>query len=546
MEEIDAIIIDSLKNLHCDFEDDVTSLKHFDADMVVSAISRCLEAMIPDTSFPKKLPPSMSIKLKITSSLAARDDIGYQTILYCNEAEIRRVLMFLVERLPREASKVAHVEQTGYVPTLVKEIEQKVRGSLQQVWVPSCVLRNGFRRNEGLFFHSFGNCRPLKGVKLQVPFTSRSYSDEALKEYWVRNVPVVTKQCEVEELLPSLLFKDCLISSVDTDLRNCFKVASHREEITPLKSSELVQVKMPEVTEESESEQKLQALVDDVKLKKEECVELDKKVKSYESQLEQLAKSRTEEEETLQTLLSQVNLKSKTLTVISKEENLQKLKNMIEASRNKLVNLTEQWKSIQTPLLEEYKSLQNAISSKDLKQQQEQDKFKKLEETHKTLNTDLHEKTQLEDQLRKKLEQVNKTNTRSGYTRRILEIIGNIKKQDEEIQKILKDTREVQREISSLTGQVDRSFTLADELIFRDAKHDETARKAYKLLAQLRDDCSVIIKAVTDLGAVERECRNLQEQIDSETAKESAVKLERVNKDLQEMKKETETLLKQT
>jgi Tfp pilus assembly protein PilO len=50
---------------------------------------------------------------------------------------------------------------------------------------------------------------------------------------------------------------------------------------------------------------------------------------------------------------------------------------------------------------------------------------------------------------------------------------------------------------------------------------------------------------VTDLGAVERECRNLQEQIDSETAKETAVKLERVNKDLQEIRKETEVLLKQ-
>lgn len=56
---------------------------------------------------------------------------------------------------------------------------------------------------------------------------------------------------------------------------------------------------------------------------------------------------------------------------------------------------------------------------------------------------------------------------RSSYTRRILEIIGNIKKQNDEIKNILKDTREVQKEINSLNGQVDRSFTLSDELIFR-------------------------------------------------------------------------------
>ena len=56
---------------------------------------------------------------------------------------------------------------------------------------------------------------------------------------------------------------------------------------------------------------------------------------------------------------------------------------------------------------------------------------------------------------------------RSAYTRRIMEIIGNIAKQKEDIDKVLKDTKELQKEINNLTGQVDRSFTVADELIFQ-------------------------------------------------------------------------------
>lgn len=48
-----------------------------------------------------------------------------------------------------------------------------------------------------------------------------------------------------------------------------------------------------------------------------------------------------------------------------------------------------------------------------------------------------------------------------------MEIIGNIKKQDEEIKKILKDTKDVQKDINNLNGQLDRSFILSDELIFR-------------------------------------------------------------------------------
>lgn len=56
---------------------------------------------------------------------------------------------------------------------------------------------------------------------------------------------------------------------------------------------------------------------------------------------------------------------------------------------------------------------------------------------------------------------------RAAYTKRILEIIGNIRKQNDEIQKILKDTRQIQKEINILSGQVDRSFTDSDELIFQ-------------------------------------------------------------------------------
>lgn len=165
--------------------------------------------------------------------------------------------------------------------------------------------------------------------------------------------------------------------------------------------------------------------------------------------------------------LAQVSLKNKTLTVISKEENFDKLKNLIENGKDKLIDLTEQWHKIQSPLLEEYKSIQNTLNSEDLKLQKHQSKLRKLKETQKLLTSDLKDKVQLEEQLRTKLEQINKTHNRSGYTRRILEIIGNIKKQDEEIQKILIDTKSVQREISSLTGKVDRSFTQSDELIFR-------------------------------------------------------------------------------
>lgn len=52
---------------------------------------------------------------------------------------------------------------------------------------------------------------------------------------------------------------------------------------------------------------------------------------------------------------------------------------------------------------------------------------------------------------------------------------------------VLGDTRSVQKEINQLSGVLDRTFAVTDELIFRDAKRDENVRKSYKFLAALHE-----------------------------------------------------------
>lgn len=48
-----------------------------------------------------------------------------------------------------------------------------------------------------------------------------------------------------------------------------------------------------------------------------------------------------------------------------------------------------------------------------------------------------------------------------------MEIIGNIKKQKNEIDKIIRDTRELQKEINTINGQIDRQFAVTDDLLFK-------------------------------------------------------------------------------
>lgn len=54
-----------------------------------------------------------------------------------------------------------------------------------------------------------------------------------------------------------------------------------------------------------------------------------------------------------------------------------------------------------------------------------------------------------------------------------------------------------------------------------------------------------VVRASTDLGSIIRESRNLQEQVDTEEAREIGARLERVMADLNQVRSETLTLMNQ-
>ncbi|CAG9856761.1 unnamed protein product [Phyllotreta striolata] len=558
MEEVDKIILDSLRNLECNIDDEIENLKQFDADMVTSAVSSCLEAIL-HTSFPKKLPPSMSAKLNLATTLAEqikdlgfRGDMGYQTILYCNVEEVRRTLMFLIERLPREPIKTNTVEQLGYVPRIVKSLEENIKDSLSKTWVPSCVLKQGVRKtSNGYIVNSLGGSCSLRTRQIEIP--NSQVQNEDLKDYWIYVVPDVTKQCPASKLIPSLLYNDNRFPQ-NFNLKHVIKKA----DVLSLQTIESdINITRPievnkdnnhnaNVDEIETEENKITKLTAELEEKKQKYIVMQEKIKTQEDLLKELVRTKNLEQDNLQEILANVKLKTKIQTVLEKEENLAKLNNMIAKATDRLEELARQWPEIQQPLLQQYMSLKSTLTSEETKHQEQKMKVENLKRIEANLQDDLKIKKELNQNLRQQCQQLNKTNTRAMYTRRILEIIGNINKQNNDIEKVLKDTREIQKEIKNLTGQVDRSFTLADELIFYDAKSEETARRSYKLLAFLRDEFNLILKTLEDLGVLERECRNLEEQIEMEKAKDINIKLDRITSDLKQIQKETDMLRKQS
>ncbi|XP_018336686.1 coiled-coil domain-containing protein 22 homolog [Agrilus planipennis] len=567
MEEVDSIIIDSLRNIECDVDIEIHSLKDFDSELIFNSFVYCLEVINPEIKFPHGLPPSMSLRLKLATNIAEcikdlgyRGDMGYQTILYCDETELRRVLMFLIERIPRDNKVTNKEKEEGYVTKLVRQIEKKIQESLHKPWVPSELLKFGVDDTEKLILRqNYGECFSFHTEVVKLPKTLEQHS-EILKNYWIHSLPNVTEQCSFYKLVPSLLFSDAkflqkhlLMNKYDV-IKNLVKEDTLKkyEESSDNNIATLRQVANENIDEyehQTESklplEEEMERIIQEIKAISKSKLVMEKEIKTAGAKLSQIKDDVIQQGELLKESQAKVQLKKKAQAVLSKQENLIKLKKIVESGSERLVELANQWHSVQTPLLNEYRSLINNHSDQELKILEENEKLEKIQEKNKQIVNEIKEKERLEQQLLNEFERINKNVNRSAYTKRIIEIIANIKKQEEDIKKILNDTRAVQKDLNNLNGQLERSFTLADELIFRDAKREETARKAYKLLATLHSECNQIVQTVTDLGVMEREARNLQDQVDIELSRETASKLERVLYDLSEVKKENEILAKQ-
>ncbi|KAM9576525.1 coiled-coil domain-containing protein 22 [Trichechus inunguis] len=223
--------------------------------------------------------------------------------------------------------------------------------------------------------------------------------------------------------------------------------------------------------------------------------------------------------------------------------NLAKLQLVVESSAQRVIHLAGQWEKHRVPLLAEYRHLRRLQDRRELESSRRLAEIQELHQSVRAAAEEARRKEEVYKQLVSELETLPRDVSRLAYTQRILEIVGNIRKQKEEITKILSDTKELQKEINSLSGKLDRTFAVTDELVFKDAKKDDAVRKAYKYLAALHENCSQLIQTIEDTGTIMREVRDLEEQIETEMGKKTLSNLEKIREDYRALRQENAGLL---
>ncbi|KAK7097262.1 coiled-coil domain-containing protein 22 homolog [Littorina saxatilis] len=634
MEEVDRIIIHSLRSIGCDIDEEVHNLRQFNTDLIVSAAVQCIKFINNDADLPNTLPPGMSARFRMGASLAnyVQDmgyrggDLGYQTFLYSNEAEIRKIFMFLVEKLPKDTSQVAD-EPMGSSVMLHRAISTELGAQLALPWVPTFLkdrgLRNrtkqpGWHREGTSCMHRYHAChvavpRDVASLTVKLPKEQRQYYGKQLafltsqtqchadtapsvlemtaaevarqqewetewnqsgltsrlsqKDYKARKMSKIqkmltdrlkqdAKQRDGGSTMDSLRDLQQVMASISQNARGGTKTKgsrfAHTEKLLYGKDEEKTMAQIGAAVPSKDTEEETQRKREEEQQQlREELTQLLSQIDQLELDMRKMTASRQQMDEAVSSAAQQrqdkeeaFQVKKRTLDLLpDAHNNIQKLQGVVDGSAQRLLSLAAQWEKHRAPLIDQFRTLRELSSQRESEAQRQLEEMKTFRSKMKEVADEARQKEDLQKQLQMEYERMTKDVNRTAYTRKIMEIVANIKKQKQEIDRILIETKSIQKEINSLSGKLDRTFTVTDEQIFRDAKRDESVKKAYRFLAALHENCEQLTKTVEETGVILREIRDLEDQIETESHKKVLANLEKITEDYQQMKKENATLM---
>lgn len=543
MDEVDKIILHQLQQIDASIEA-TDQLANFTPEQVVRAVSSCLLEINPSmTELPRTLPGgAMAQRFSVATTLAERckesgyrGDIGYQIFLYPNAVELRRLLMYLIERLPRERQNISDSGKAHTLSArdqLQREVRKKLADQLKAPWVPQFCRAVANRQKLG----SSCQCIEFKPhLNLNVPGANFAERSKEVQQYFEQLAPNLFQQMDTcsYDLIASVLHKNDMerwgalgVSTVVAapDARNEEKKQEPASPVAP-------------VVEKEAATTPVQQLGDKVQELRTQSEKLLAQRKALSASIVTLKSQETSAAAELERLQAVLKLHERSCLVLDEpEQNVAKLEALLRATEAKRQTLTQQWQDYRSPLLETLERLKSAKEAQQVQsvrsgiQQLEQELLAKTRQ-HNDLNLRSAQQTQLAP--------------RKEYTRRIHEFIGSIRKQRDDIFKVLDDTRQLQKQLNVVAAQLERQFNYTDDLLFQSAKHDLHAKKAYKLLAQLHAHCSELVECVSNTGNVSKEIRELEVQIDGEKMKNVLTSLQQITGDIQKFEQHIQELQSQ-
>ncbi|XP_018010981.1 coiled-coil domain-containing protein 22 homolog [Hyalella azteca] len=579
MEQVDKIILTSLAAIGCDLEEDVESLSQLGMGAVVEGVVVCLKAIDAKqfASLSHKLPPNIAQRFRAATAIADAvkalgytGDLGYQSLLYPNEVDVRRFFSFLLERLPKEDIEVQR-EDLSPAGVLLARAQQHLRQALSRPWLPPHCRHALLKRRDKLN----GNLlMPLGETRHLRTFTSRSTLPLGLSPQPASRKLLSTEECTLSRpaCLKRVLRDDS--GQVDSRLLLCSILASHARQLQcgalPVRSSAKLTTNLdpllhvispstdslvtplsplspmmnlsldePPPQEQQQSLEELRAEIAQLEESERQQLSVIHQAalqnEKLSAELEVVKESEREVRESLESAEVSLSL------LASYEQSRARLESVIAAAPARAEKLREQFEQHCAPLKEQIEIVKNSVTTQQAEFEALTSEIEKLRSERQDFLQDIPVIEAQAETIEKKIQGRGQAISRSVYTKQILDITAKVHKQRHVTEEVLQNIRKLQKEINSLEGKIDRSFAVVEELSYQ-ASWMTGGTGLYRTVIAMHDACNEIVDVLRETGVIKRKTADLREQVAQEQRKDIAEALSRLKNDLSAVKQENELL----
>ncbi|KAL9652991.1 hypothetical protein ABK040_015506 [Willaertia magna] len=257
-------------------------------------------------------------------------------------------------------------------------------------------------------------------------------------------------------------------------------------------------------------------------------------------QTEELIANEKQRNKELKTILQTEDATAK---LLRDREKIKQLEQITSQAGQRLIVLANEWEQHRKPLIEKYRAMKEKL--RDQKSEYK-DLLNVAKQNRESMKEMIHSIKQKEELIVKKNEEYNqlpKDVDRSSYVNRILDIVRNIEKQNEEIAKILNENRDLSKEIAALSDKLSKTFQETEEMIYKEAQKDTEYKPLYKDVLEIRDLYETLIDCINQNGEALGSIRDLENQNELIKERNDSLNVERVMNDLQTIQNENQKLI---
>ncbi|KAF0711803.1 Aste57867_5061 [Aphanomyces stellatus] len=535
-------------------------------------------------------------------------DCGYNHLLYPTEGDTRRMLLWLIQKLPKiekEANDVdtprlqfrqrihASLLQWTAAAAPATCVQRRARTSmLPATWLetsPPTTARRGYIASQQPFTTNDKLC-PAEKTRSLLELNALALTSDTSQHVLLHASEVCSSRARFITRDRWTQFDDRV--SVDATLRAAFDAAkldaastamplavlSTSPESRPASFAPMTRVAPPEGAMPSTDDgatstaraaadaaadkhmRDLVAMESELAALRETCVANEFKLREYDAatedqetlnrQIEARLATKTDD---LRDVEQEVGIRQQTLDMLSDaSNNIAKLQAMCATSAQRLVQLAEEWEGHRVPLIQQLEShaatqLHRQAHAKELVQE-----MQVFRADMKDMGDVYAQKQEQRQLLERKYASMTKGINRSMYTLRIMDIIKQVHKQKADIQKIVKDIRLVQKQINISSEKLKRSEAVAEERLFHAAKDDKHRPEkkqmyveCYRLFTTIRELFDELIACVAECGKRENQSRDLEIWIAQMAHRVNMSNLDQINHDMQQVKRENQALMQE-